>query len=261
VAGELSSMMMLRVPVPCWHESIHSARTDSIVALSPEGAFLQTQRPLPPGTPIFLEIVRGLQGERIEVDGQVVDGAIVGQQGFAVRFRNVDRAVTTFVDDVLQLRPYDDAALPPGAPIEKTQPFGRAVWLSPSTRSFEVPRTASQDTAGAVTPPPERLAHVAPTPPYEDVGVGAGAGTTGVLAVDFDDVLDGLGVPLQLATSQAPSSSNVDAWVSVPPRAPLPNLVRAQLPPQPPPIHATKPAPTDFDTAFDIDIDVDIEVG
>ena len=49
----------LKSPLPCWHESVASARTDPLVTLSVHGGHIETPRPVPPGTPLFLELSLG----------------------------------------------------------------------------------------------------------------------------------------------------------------------------------------------------------
>jgi hypothetical protein len=52
-------MKTLAAPQSCWHESLLSARTDAVVAVSHDSIFVQTTRPLPVGTRVFVEWMRG----------------------------------------------------------------------------------------------------------------------------------------------------------------------------------------------------------
>ncbi len=76
-------------PTPCWHESVLSARTDSIVALSMQSAHIKTSRPLPPGTAVFLEL-----GENAGIDAVSVNAF---DDGFAVDFVTVDAAARDII--------------------------------------------------------------------------------------------------------------------------------------------------------------------
>jgi hypothetical protein len=75
----------LTTPLQCWHESIHSARHDLIVALSERQARIATNRPLPTGAAVFVEFA----------DGVVVDAITTAadDHGFVVDFIAVDDAV------------------------------------------------------------------------------------------------------------------------------------------------------------------------
>lgn len=86
----------LRSPLLCWHESLVSARTDTLVALSADGAFIATDRPVPAGTPLFLELSQDEEGVRAEVDAVAVAGA-GPEPGFAVRFVALDDDARRFV--------------------------------------------------------------------------------------------------------------------------------------------------------------------
>jgi hypothetical protein len=80
-----SEPVRLLEPLPCWHESRLSARVDSIIALSSSLALIATDRPLPPGTPVYLELdtPQGKAG---------VDAVAIEEQagGFTVEFIAVD---------------------------------------------------------------------------------------------------------------------------------------------------------------------------
>ena len=86
----------LRSPLLCWHESLVSARTDPLVSLSADGAFIATDRPVPAGTPLFLELSQEEEGARAEVDAVAVAGA-GPEPGFAVRFVALDDDARRFV--------------------------------------------------------------------------------------------------------------------------------------------------------------------
>jgi hypothetical protein len=82
-------------PTPCWHESVFSARTDSIVALSMQGAHIATTRPLPPGTAVFLEL-----GDNAGIDAVTV---FADDAGFSVDFVSVDAAAKDVIAAALGL--------------------------------------------------------------------------------------------------------------------------------------------------------------
>ncbi|MCC7109077.1 MAG: hypothetical protein IT382_07310, partial [Deltaproteobacteria bacterium] len=86
----------LRSPLLCWHESLVSARTDPLVSLSTDGAFIATDRPVPAGTPLFLELSQEEEGARAEVDAVAVAGA-GPEPGFAVRFVALDDEARRFI--------------------------------------------------------------------------------------------------------------------------------------------------------------------
>ena len=86
----------LRSPLLCWHESLVSARTDPLVSLSADGAFIATDRPVPAGTPLFLELSQEEEGARAEVDAVAVAGA-GPEPGFAVRFVALDDEARRFI--------------------------------------------------------------------------------------------------------------------------------------------------------------------
>lgn len=99
-ATEQRSIRPLHVPLLCWHESLHSARTDPLVALSEDAGFIATERPVPVGTPVFLELALGhaSNAARAQIDAVVVSGdAPVEMAGFSVRFVDVDAAVLTWI--------------------------------------------------------------------------------------------------------------------------------------------------------------------
>jgi hypothetical protein len=251
-ALELAALMPLRAPVPCWHESAHSARTDAIVGLNAEGAFLQTQRPLPVGTTVFLEILRG--DERIEVDGEVIDGDLLGQTGFVVRFTSPERALLHMVDELLNLRSQGDE--PFSDKRVKTAPFGvPASLLSGESGRIEVT---------------ERF--IRPEPPAMHIQT-----QVELVAVDFRDVAGTLGMALprlpsdlqlfaltppmpQALAGQSPLLAHrsipapIEGWMSV---GPEPLLL------QPPksisfaPTSNQQVVARDDDISFDVDVDFD----
>jgi hypothetical protein len=75
----------LTTPLQCWHESIHSARHDLIVALSEHQARIATNRPLPIGTAVFVEFAGGAGVDAITTEAD--------DNGFVVEFIAVDDAV------------------------------------------------------------------------------------------------------------------------------------------------------------------------
>jgi hypothetical protein len=89
-----SDLIALLQPLPCWHESRLSARVDAIVALSSSQALIASDRPLPPGTPLFLELdtARGKSG----IDAITVDE---NDSGFTIEFIAVDADAGAALDD------------------------------------------------------------------------------------------------------------------------------------------------------------------
>ncbi len=85
---------LLSTPLPCWHESLVSARTDLIVALSPRSARITTTRPLPAGTAVYLEL-----GDDATIDGVTTDGG--SDDSFVVAFITVDDAASTIIKSTL----------------------------------------------------------------------------------------------------------------------------------------------------------------
>lgn len=101
----------LLTPLQCWHESLVSARTDPLVALSADGAFIATDRPVPTGTPLFLELSVDEEGARAEVDAVAVAGE-GPEAGFAVRFLALDDDARRFIAEHLR---EEERARSPGA--------------------------------------------------------------------------------------------------------------------------------------------------
>jgi hypothetical protein len=96
-------------PLACWHESLHSARTDRMVSLGEQGGFIETDRPLPAGAEVFLELHLGhaSNAARGEIDGLVVDngGKPAGTHGFEVQFLDLDDAVRLWIRRHIGLEP------------------------------------------------------------------------------------------------------------------------------------------------------------
>jgi hypothetical protein len=89
-----SDFVVLSTPVPCWHESRLSARVDSIVALSPSQALIATDRPLPAGTQLYLELDTASGKAGIDAVSVSADGA-----GFTIEFVAVDADAGAVLDD------------------------------------------------------------------------------------------------------------------------------------------------------------------
>lgn len=89
----------LAAPLACWHESLLSARSDRVVALGAESAFIASERPLPVGTRVFLELSLGhaSNAAKGEIDAVVVEGGANGVSGFRVRFVGLDDAIRTWI--------------------------------------------------------------------------------------------------------------------------------------------------------------------
>ena len=101
------SPQRLAVPLACWHESLLSARSDALVALSEGQGFIATDRPLPEGTRVFLELSLGTQSNapHAEIDAVVVWTLVEGLEditGFGVKFEEVDDAVRLWIGRHLQ---------------------------------------------------------------------------------------------------------------------------------------------------------------
>jgi hypothetical protein len=119
----------LHVPLLCWHESLASARTDPLIALGPSLGYIATERPLPVGTAVFLELSLGHASHAARAP---IDGVVVGAEGpadlkgFSVRFVAVDDAVETWIGRhlaALETAPkaapaglFDEPSVPP-APV------------------------------------------------------------------------------------------------------------------------------------------------
>jgi len=108
---------MLSSPLPCWHESLHAARTDLIVGLSPRRARIATGRPVPVGTPVFLELGRDAGIDAIAVASDA--------DAFVVEFVTVDDAAAALIAQALQApKPSlprtrtDELGVPATAPVE-----------------------------------------------------------------------------------------------------------------------------------------------
>jgi hypothetical protein len=108
---------LLSSPLPCWHESLHAARTDLIVSLSPRSARIATGRPVPVGTPVFLELARDAGIDAIAVASDA--------DAFVVEFVTVDDAAAALIATALQApRPplprtrTDELGVPATAPAE-----------------------------------------------------------------------------------------------------------------------------------------------
>ena len=92
---------LLQQPLACWHESMHSARTDPLLAVSKDSGFVQTDRPIPAGTNVFLEVDLGDIGTA-EMDAVVVWADVPGLEdvsGFGLRFVDVDPRFASWLAD------------------------------------------------------------------------------------------------------------------------------------------------------------------
>jgi hypothetical protein len=94
VSGPSSPETLLASPLPCWHESLHAARTDVIVRLSARRALLSTARPVPVGTLVFLEL-----GRDAGIDGIAVASDV---DTFLVEFITVDSGAAAVIGNALQ---------------------------------------------------------------------------------------------------------------------------------------------------------------
>jgi hypothetical protein len=94
VSGPSSPETLLASPLPCWHESLHAARTDVIVRLSARRALISTARPVPVGTLVFLEL-----GRDAGIDGIAVANDV---DTFLVEFITVDSGAAAVIGNALQ---------------------------------------------------------------------------------------------------------------------------------------------------------------
>jgi hypothetical protein len=94
VSGPSSPETLLASPLPCWHESLHAARTDVIVRLSVGRALISTARPVPVGTLVFLEL-----GHDAGIDGIAVANDV---DTFLVEFITVDSGAAAVIGNALQ---------------------------------------------------------------------------------------------------------------------------------------------------------------
>lgn len=126
---------LLSTPLPCWHESLHAARTDLIVGLSPRRARIATGRPLPVGTPVFLEL-----GHDAGIDAIAIDS---DADAFVVEFITVDAAAAALIARTLAgPRP----ALPRTRTDELCVPAAAAVELPPFAVETRVSLPATERT-------------------------------------------------------------------------------------------------------------------
>jgi hypothetical protein len=94
VSGPSSPETSLASPLPCWHESLHAARTDVVVRLSARRALISTARPVPVGTLVFLEL-----GKDAGIDGIAVANDV---DTFLVEFITVDTGAAAVIATALQ---------------------------------------------------------------------------------------------------------------------------------------------------------------
>ncbi len=126
----------LRTPLQCWHESLVSARTDPLVVLSADGAFIATDRPVPVGTPMFLELSAHGDGPGAEVDAVAIAGAGPAH-GFAVRFVALDDAARRFI--AAQLAEEQRASAPDATLVPREVPMSEQRDARPPSRLLAVP--------------------------------------------------------------------------------------------------------------------------
>ncbi|MBI1944710.1 MAG: hypothetical protein HYS27_03385 [Deltaproteobacteria bacterium] len=153
--------LRLRTPLHCWHESLVSARTDPLVALSTDGAFIATDRPVPVGTPLFLELSDEGRPAGAEVDAVAIAGAGPAP-GFAVRFVALDDEARRFIAERLVEA---ERAAEPGATVVPREAFDEEATLPPPPARPTVqvaPIELSFDDATATPLSPEDLAPVVP---------------------------------------------------------------------------------------------------
>ncbi len=204
----------LNVPLLCWHESTCSARTDPLVALAQDAGFIATDRPVPVGTPVFLELALGhaSNAARAQIDGVVVSGdAPVEMAGFVVRFVDVDSAVLTWIERHLQSAAQKKAAAAP----------------PPSSPSAPLPAAARE-------PPPFEPAVAEPAPAPPAAAAQAASRREASLPRRLPPPLN---APLADDAWGMPPSTAASPFASRPPatspRPPPPAAAREALPPPP----------------------------
>lgn len=144
----------LKSPLPCWHESLASARTDPLVSLSLQGGHIETSRPVPPGTPVFLELSLGqsLGAEKAEIDAVAEAPRPGNPSGFFVRFLRMDERARAWMEERLRLEAPDPVPAPESAP-EAGSAFDSSFAQSPDEAFAERPDAAEPPAAfGAVDP-------------------------------------------------------------------------------------------------------------
>jgi hypothetical protein len=171
-SGMCSNVFMktLATPQSCWHESLLSARTDAVVAVSHDGIFVQTARPLPIGTRVFVEWMRGSSSAPLtaQLDAVVV-AANTAFTGFRLFFTAPDVSTQMALRDLVE---------------------GRAARLAPEPIDMH----DALDERRIRTSPLGSLG----VGDVEDVEPDGDEGESSVLDVSFDDVMDVMGPALSL---------------------------------------------------------------
>jgi hypothetical protein len=96
----------------CWHESTFSARSDPATSIWEEGLSIATARPVPAGTPIFLELSLGsADGAPLaEIDAIVIDGPGTGDEsGFTVEFVEIAEETLAWIRSLTPENAGDEA--------------------------------------------------------------------------------------------------------------------------------------------------------
>ncbi|MBI5498166.1 MAG: hypothetical protein HY904_24400 [Deltaproteobacteria bacterium] len=136
-----------------WHESLLSAREDSLAGLGPAGLQVLTQRPLPAGTRVFLELPSVDGTPRTGVDGEVLSS---GGGVMEVTFTAPDAAVLARVRQLLATAP---------ALADRVEPSPESPALPPE--SVEPPESPPEEAAPPAEPVAAPVADffAEPTPP------------------------------------------------------------------------------------------------
>ncbi len=164
------TLTTLTTPVAVWHESRVSARTDLLTSLSTSAAFIRTDRPLAPGTPVYLDL-------DVDNGGACVDAiaASVDVGGFSVDFLTVDDRARLIIEARL------------GAELPASGPRSGLV----EQPAIALSRTAtSTRTAGVFAAPPVAAMGRSETPTAPAAGLyprDLGALLPSGLSVDDDD--------------------------------------------------------------------------
>ena len=132
-----------------WHESLlPPAREDDATALSTSGVAVLTLRPLPVGTPVFLELPSMDGGPPTALDGQVSQSGLGRMQ---VRFSSVDEVTRARIEAAMAAWPTPKAeTLPPLPEMIHEEPAAAppVPWLA------VVPLTPPPLTPSPLTPSP-----------------------------------------------------------------------------------------------------------
>lgn len=253
MAPVVDELQRLRIPLQCWHESLVSARTDPLVALSVDGAVIATDRPVPVGTPLFLELSSSDEAPGAEVDAVAIDGG-GDEKGFAVRFVALDNAARRFI--AARLAEEERAAAPDATLVPQEvqiAPAGSATveepheapLQKPAARGPVVPLELSLDDAAAAPLSVDDLASLVPE--------AEAPSRLDAIELELGDTDEPAPLPVaeevvSLPSSPRPAATEEEApLAAVAPRPPPRSVEEAPLPvaaaaPRSPPPAASPPA-------------------